>query len=152
MPYLLLIRITVCIESLLTLRHFWNTVRRKISGFVPIQTMAQTSRRLGWFLYGAAQNFEIFSKIQTKIQKSKTYSGWCLFLRPIQWYHSHLAGRYLEEQRALTMHKSKFSHSVHTHYLNIRICVSWRILYIKHQAINRKFQKPWTYISLSKWL
>ncbi len=36
----------------------------------------------------------------------------------------NLAGRYLEEQRSLSIHKTKFSQAVHTHYANMRICVS----------------------------
>jgi hypothetical protein len=32
-------------------------------------------RRLDEFLYGAAKNFELFTKIQDKIEKSKTYGG-----------------------------------------------------------------------------
>jgi hypothetical protein len=46
----------------------------------PKQTPIPTSRRLDSFLYEAAQNFELFSKIfKIRIKKSKTYSGCCPF-------------------------------------------------------------------------
>ncbi len=50
-------------EQLLTFRHFWSTSRKR-SRFVPIETVIPTSMRLDSFLYEAAQNFEVFSKIQ----------------------------------------------------------------------------------------
>jgi hypothetical protein len=51
-------------EQLMSLQHFWSTVRRKRSLFEHMQTVIQTSRRLGSFLHEAAQNFELLSNIQ----------------------------------------------------------------------------------------
>ncbi len=53
-----------------------------------IQTVCWRSRRLELFLFEAAQNFEIFSYIQNKITKSKTYSGWCPDQGLFWWHHS----------------------------------------------------------------
>jgi hypothetical protein len=33
------------------------------------------------------KSFQIF---KSEIKKSRTFSGWCSFLRPVQWYHSHV--------------------------------------------------------------
>jgi hypothetical protein len=45
-------------------------------GFVPIQTVIRTSRRMASFLSEAAQNFEVyFQKFINKFKKSKTYRG-----------------------------------------------------------------------------
>ncbi len=52
------------------LQECWNSSnillmsRKPKSRFVLIQTVIRTSRRLGSFLYEAAQNFEVFLKIQ----------------------------------------------------------------------------------------
>ncbi len=43
-------------------------------------------QEVGFILYEAAQNLEVFLNIQVKLKKSK--SSWS-FSRPIQWYHFH---------------------------------------------------------------
>jgi hypothetical protein len=50
---------------LMSLQHFWSTVRWKRSQFeAHMQTVIQTSRRLDSFLHEAARNFELLSNIQ----------------------------------------------------------------------------------------
>jgi hypothetical protein len=51
-------------EQLLTLPHFWSPVWRKRLRFVPIQPSAEEVGGLDGFLFGAAQNFEVFSNVQ----------------------------------------------------------------------------------------
>jgi hypothetical protein len=57
-------------EQLMSLQHFWITVRRKRSRFEHMQAMILASRRLDAFLHEAAQNFELLSNIQEKKSKS----------------------------------------------------------------------------------
>jgi hypothetical protein len=46
--------------------HFWSTVRRKRSRFEHMQTVNLQAGGLEAFLHEAAQNFEVFSKIQNQ--------------------------------------------------------------------------------------
>jgi hypothetical protein len=56
-------------EQLMSLPHFWSTVRRKRSQFENTHTHIQTNRRLDAFLHEAAQNFELLSNIKIKNKK-----------------------------------------------------------------------------------
>jgi hypothetical protein len=55
-------------DQMLTFPHFWRLVWWKRLRFVTIQPKIPT-RGLDAFLYEAAQNFEVFSKIQDQTQK-----------------------------------------------------------------------------------
>jgi hypothetical protein len=74
-------------------------VRQPIGRKDSIQTVILTSRRLDSFLYAAAQNFEVFSKIlKTEIKNLKTLADDVFFkaytMAPLS-CRSNLSGRYL---------------------------------------------------------
>jgi hypothetical protein len=64
---------------LISLPHFWSTVRRKRSRFEHTQTVIWTSRRIRGLFAWSGSDLELFQKFSTKIKKSKTYSDWCHF-------------------------------------------------------------------------
>jgi hypothetical protein len=53
-------------EQLISLPHFWSTVRRKDRGLSTCKPRTEQAGGLEAFLHEAAQNFEVFSKIQNQ--------------------------------------------------------------------------------------
>ncbi len=71
----------------MSLPHFWNTVRRKRLRFEHMQTVFQTSRRLGSiFAWSGSELWTHIKYSRSKIKIKKPI----FFSRPIQWYHSQI--------------------------------------------------------------
>ncbi len=67
-------------EQLISIPHFWSTVRRKRSRFGHMQTVIRTSRRIrGLFAWSSSELWSCFRYSELKSKKSKTYSVLCPF-------------------------------------------------------------------------
>jgi hypothetical protein len=85
---LLLVRITVCVESFLPIVEFPAFLEHGSAEKIVVCAHANrfpNRQEVGFILYEAAQNFKVFQKFKTKIKKS----SWWLFKGLFQWYHSY---------------------------------------------------------------
>ncbi len=66
-------------EQLISLPHFWSTVRQKISRFEHMQIVIRRSRKIRDLFAWSGWTLKLFQIFRTEIIKSKTCSGWCPF-------------------------------------------------------------------------